>query len=187
MGNESAFVKPFADKMRQRIEQLKRELQTLRAGRANPQILDRITVDYYGTPTPLSQVSNISVPEPRVLAISVWDAKMLSQVEKAIQKSDLGINPNNDGKIIRLVIPELTQERRKELCKSVHKYGEETKVAVRGFRRDCNEGIKKGKKDGEFTEDDAKDLEEEIQKITDALIKDIDKVLQDKEKEIMTV
>ena len=174
-------------KMEKTIAALKKELSHVRAGRANPQLLDGILVDYYGTPTPISQVGNISAPEPRMLLVSVWDAKMLGAVEKAIQKSDLGINPSNDGKVIRLVMPELTQERRAELAKTIHKKGEESKVAVRSIRRDANEAFKKDKKSSDITEDDYNDLEKEVQAATDDFIKKIDGIVKDKEQEIMEV
>lgn len=175
------------DKMEKTNAALRRELATLRAGRANPQVLDRILVDYYGTPTPISQVGNVSVPEPRLLAITLWDASMLSEVEKAIQKSDLGINPTNDGKIIRLAFPELTEERRKELVKVAKKKGEESKVALRSIRRDANDQIAKDLKAKVMTEDDAKYYEKEIQKVTDDYIKKCDADVAAKEKEIMEV
>lgn len=181
------IIENAAERMDKTIAVLKRDLGTLRAGRANPQVLDRITVDYYGTPTPINQLGNISSPEPRMLMISLWDQKMISAVEKEIQKSEIGINPTNDGKFIRLIFPELTEERRKDLVKVIRKKGEEAKVAVRSIRRDMNEQIKKAKKDGEITEDDQKNLEDKAQKTTDAKIKDIDKVIADKEKEIMEV
>lgn len=175
------------EKMGKTIAVLVKELSSLRAGRANAQVLDRILVDYYGTPTPVKQVGNISSPEPRLLMITPYDPSMLNPVEKAIQKSDLGINPSNDGKCIRLVFPELTEERRKDLVKVVRKKGEDSKVAIRSIRRDAIEQIKKQKKDGEVTEDDQKKLEEQAQKLTDSTIKDIDKIVVDKEKEIMEV
>lgn len=175
------------DKMSKTINVLKQELSSLRAGRANAQVLDRITVDYYGTMTPINQLGNISTPEPRMLIISLWDTKMIPAVEKAIQKSDLGINPANDGKIIRLVFPELTEERRKDLVKTVRKKGEESKVAVRSIRRDTIEQIKKQKKDSVITEDDQKRMEEKAQKLTDDAIKEIDGILTAKEKEILSV
>ena len=174
-------------KMGKTLSVVQADLATLRAGRANPQILDKITVDYYGTPTPLNQLGNISSPEPRMLVIALWDQKMISAVEKAIQKSDIGINPSNDGKVIRLVIPELNEERRKELCKQVRKQVEEGKVAVRSIRRDAMETVKKMKKDSVITEDDLKDAETELQKVTDARIKDLDKICAEKEKEIMSI
>ena len=175
------------ERMNKTINVLKSELSSLRAGRANAQVLDRITVDYYGTMTPIPQLGNISTPEPRMLVISLWDAKMINAVEKAIQKSDLGIHPANDGKVIRLVFPELTEERRKDLVKTVRKKGEESKVAIRAIRRDTMEQIKKQKKDSEITEDDQKQLETKLQKQTDDFIKEIDAILADKEKEILSV
>ena len=175
------------EKMGKTISVLKQELSGLRAGRANAQVLDRITADYYGTPTPINQMGNISAPEPRLLVIAPYDPSALKEIEKALQKSDLGINPSNDGKVIRLVFPELTEERRRDLVKVVKKKGEEAKVAIRSIRRDANETIKKQKKNGEITEDDQKIMEEDAQKATDASIKDIDKIIADKEKEIMEV
>ena len=175
------------EKMNKTISVMKQEYNSLRAGRANPQALDRIMVDYYGLPTPINQVGNISVPEPRMLIIALWDTKMIPAVEKAIQKSDLGINPANDGKVIRLIFPELTQERRKELAKVIRKKAEESKVAVRSIRRDAMEDIKKQKKDNLLTEDDQKKLEEKVQKLTDEKVKEIDTIAQAKEKEIMSV
>ena len=174
-------------KMEKTVAALTKEYSTLRAGRANPQILDKIVVDYYGSPTPLSGVANISSPEPRMLVIAPWEAKMIGPIEKAIQKSDLGINPSNDGKVVRLMIPELNEERRKELCKQVKKMAEEGKVAIRNSRRDALEAIKKLKKDSKITEDDQKAAETEMQKVTDAKIKEIDKISADKEKEIMSI
>ena len=173
------------EKMGKTVAVLVKELSSLRAGRASAQVLDRILVDYYGSPTPVNQVGNISSPEPRLLVITPYDPSVLNPLEKAIQKSDLGINPSNDGKCIRLVFPELTEERRKELVKAVRKKGEDSKVAIRSIRRDAIEQIKKQKKDGEVTEDDQKKLEEQAQKLTDSTIKDIDKIIADKEKEIM--
>ncbi len=180
-------IKAAGEKMDKTIAVIKRELSTLRAGRANPQILDRITVDYYGTPTPLNQLGNISSPEPRLLVIAPWESKMIPLIEKEIQKSDIGINPSNDGKVIRLVVPELNEERRKELCKQVRKQVEEGKVAVRSIRRDTMDALKKMKKDSQITEDDMKLAETEMQKVTDNHIKELDKVGEDKEKEIMSV
>lgn len=168
-------------------EVLKHEMVALRAGRANPQLLDRIMVDYYGTQTPLNQMANIMSPEPRMLTISLWDTKAIPLVEKAIQKSDLGLNPSNDGKIIRLVIPELNEERRKDLLKVVKKTAEDAKVAIRSIRRDAMDQFKKLKKDSQITEDDQKKAEEELQKVTEAAIKDLDKIAEEKEKEIMAV
>ncbi len=175
------------ERMQKTIAVLRSELGGLRAGRANAQLLDRILVDYYGTPTPIQQLGNISTPEPRMLLISVWDVKAIPAVEKAIQKSDLGINPSNDGKVIRLLFPELNEERRKELVKVIKKKGEESKVAIRAIRRDANEQIKKDEKDKLITEDDRKSLDDKVQKLTDELIKEIDGILAAKEKEILAV
>ena len=175
------------EKMKKSCEVYEREMMSLRAGRANPQLLDRIMVDYYGTPTPINQIGNISSPEPRLLVIAPWEAKMIPQVEKAIQKSDLGLNPSNDGKLIRLVFPELNEERRKDLTKVASKGAEETKVAIRSIRRDAIEQIKKLKKNSEITEDDQRDAEEDMQKITDKAIKEVDEIYAKKEKEIMEV
>ncbi len=180
-------IETAKDKMNKTIAVFKRDLTGLRAGRANAQLLERITAEYYGTHTPITQMCNISSPEPRLLVISPYDPSALTPIEKAIQKSELGINPSNDGKIIRLVFPELTEERRKELVKTVRKKGEESKVAIRAIRRDAMELVKKQKKDGELTEDDQKKLEEQAQKLTDGMIKDIDTIMADKEKEIMEV
>jgi len=180
-------IKTAGSKMDKTIAIIQKDLNTLRAGRANPQILDKITVDYYGTPTQLNQVGNISSPEPRLLVIAPWEPKMIGPIEKAIQKSDIGINPSNDGKVIRLLVPELTGERRKELCKQVKKMIEEGKVALRAIRRDAMEQIKKLKKDSAITEDDQKIAEKDLQKVTDQHIEQIDKVGADKEKEIMSV
>ena len=175
------------EKMKKSCEVYEREMMSLRAGRANPQLLDRIMVDYYGTPTPINQIGNISSPEPRLLVIAPWEAKMIPQIEKAIQKSDLGINPSNDGKIIRLVFPELNEERRRDLTKVASKGAEETKVAIRSIRRDAIEQIKKLKKNSEITEDDQRDAEEDMQKLTDKAVKDVDEICAKKEKEIMEV
>ena len=179
--------KNIQEKIEKTLTVLKHELSTLKAGRANPSLLDRISVEYYGAATPLNQLANIAAPEPRVLTISPWDAKSIPLIEKAILKSDLGINPSNDGKMIRLVIPQLTEERRKDLVKVVKKLGEESKVAIRNIRRDANEHLKKLKKDGEITEDNLKKSEENIQKITDKFIKEADKAVEVKEKEILEV
>ena len=175
------------EKMNKSIEVLKRELSSLRAGRANPQVLDRILVDYYGAQTPISQLANISVPEPRMLAISLWDPSTLGLVEKAILASDLGINPSNDGKVIRLVFPELTEERRRDLTKQVKKFGEDCKVAIRSVRRDAMDGLSKQEKDNLMTEDDRKQAEKEVQKLTDKSKKTVDEVISAKESEIMSV
>lgn len=180
-------IETAKEKMAKTIAVLHRDLSSLRAGRANAQVLDRIMVDYYGTPTPVNQVGNISSPEARMLVITPYDPSLLNPLEKAIQKSDLGINPSNDGKCIRLIFPELTEERRKELAKTIQKKGEESKVAIRSIRRDAIEQIKKAQKDSEITEDDRKKLEDQAQKLTDSYIKDIDKIVSDKQKEIMEV
>ena len=180
-------IKSAGTKMDNTIGIIKSDLATLRAGRANPQILDKITVDYYGTPTAIKNVGNISSPEPRLLVIAPWEPKMIGPIEKAIQKSDIGINPSNDGKVIRLMVPELTGERRKELCKQVKKMTEEGKVAIRNIRRDAMETIKKLKKDSIITEDDQKIAEKDLQKVTDSHIEELDKIGAEKEKEIMSV
>ena len=181
------IIKTVEEKMHKTVAIVVKDLSTLRAGRANPQILDKITVDYYGTPTALNQVGNISSPEPRMLVIAPWEPKMIGPIEKAILKSDLGINPSNDGKVVRIMIPELNEERRKELCKQVKKMTEEGKVAVRNTRRDAMDAVKKLKKDSQITEDEQKTAETELQKVTDAKIKEIDKISADKEKEIMSI
>jgi ribosome recycling factor len=180
-------IETAKDKMNKTIAVFKRDLSGLRAGRANAQLLERITAEYYGTHTPIPQMANISSPEPRLLVITPYDPTALSPIEKAIQKSELGINPTNDGKIIRLVFPELTEERRKDLVKTVRKKGEESKVAIRSIRRDAMEIVKKQRKDSEITEDDQKKLEDQMQKLTDNMIKDIDVIMAEKEKEIMEV
>ena len=179
-------IKVFADKMDKSYNNMLEEFSTIRAGRANPKIVSRITVDYYGSPTPLQQVGNITVPEARIIQIQPWETSMLKQIERAINMSDIGINPTNDGKVIRLVFPELTEERRQDLVKDVRKKGETAKVAVRNIRRDANEYLKKlGKQD--VSEDEIKDLEDEVQKETHKKIKEIDKAVDEKIKEIMTV
>ena len=175
------------EKMGKCREVYKREMIALRAGRANPQMLDRIMVDYYGTPTPIPQVGGVSSPEARLLLINPWEAKMIPAIEKAIQKSDLGINPQNDGKVIRLVFPPTNEERRKDLTKVARKGAEDTKVAIRSIRRDAIEQFKKLKKNSEITEDDERKAEEDIQKLTDKAIKEVDEVCAAKEKEIMEV
>jgi ribosome recycling factor len=175
------------EKMGKSREVYQREMIALRAGRANPQMLDRIMVDYYGTPTPIPQVGGVSSPEARLLLINPWEAKMIPAIEKAIQKSDLGINPQNDGKVIRLVFPPTNEERRKELTKVARKSAEDTKVAIRSIRRDAIEQFKKLKKNSEITEDDERKAEEDIQKLTDKAIKEVDEVCAAKEKEIMEV
>ena len=182
-----AVIDTAKEKMNKTLAVTQKELSTLRAGRANPQVLDKIQVDYYGTMSPINAVGNMSVPEPRMLVIAPWEPKMVGVIEKAILKSDLGITPSNDGKVIRLVFPELTEERRKDLCKQVRKQVEEGKVAIRAIRRDANEQIKKMKKDSVITEDDAKDAEAELQKATDNAVKEADRISAEKEKEIMSV
>ena len=173
--------------MEKTIQNLEEEFNTIRVGRANPHILDKITVDYYGTPTPLQQVGNISVPEARMLLIQPWDSSLIKEIEKAIQASDVGINPSNDGKVIRLVFPELTEEKRKEESKEVKKKGEQAKVAIRNIRRDAMDFFKKERKENAITEDDQKDLEEKLQKMTDEYIKKVDKRIDAKIKEVMSV
>ena len=179
--------KVYDDKMLKTIEVAKSNFASVRAGRANAGVLDRIMVEYYGTPTPLNQVAAVSSPDPRTLVIQPWDATLLRAIEKAIQTSDLGINPQNDGRVIRLAFPQLTEERRKELGKQVRKYGEEGKVAVRNIRRDAMEDFKKMKKNGELTEDDQKSMEKELQDLTDKRCKDIDDLTAKKEAELMAV
>lgn len=179
--------KATEDKMKKTINVLKEELAGLRAGRANPSVLDKIFVDYYGASTPINQLGNISVPEPRIISIQPWDAKILKEIEKAIQKSEIGINPSNDGKVIRLIFPILTEERRKELTKVVKKHGEDAKVAIRSIRRDAIDHLKAQKKNGELTEDDLKTAEKDMQNITDKYIAEIDKVVEAKDKEILEV
>ncbi|MCC2230275.1 ribosome recycling factor [Hominifimenecus microfluidus] len=177
----------FEDKMEKTMENLGSEFAAIRAGRANPALLNKIMVDYYGTPTPIQQVANISVPEARMMQIQPWDKSLIKAIEKAINTSDLGINPGNDGTVIRLVFPELTGERRKELAKDVKKKGDAAKVAIRNIRRDANDKIKKAEKAGEMTEDDVKTAENDIQKMTDKYIAKVDKATEEKTKEIMTV
>ena len=174
-------------KMEKRIDGLVSEFKTIRAGRANASVLDKIAIDYYGTMTPVQQVGSISSPEPRMLVIQPWDASVLSEIEKAINKSDLGISPQNDGKVIRLTFPPLTEERRRELVKTVKKYAEEAKVQIRNVSRDALEMYKKQKKDGEVTEDDLKTIEKDIQNMTDKYVKEIDDITSDKEKEITEI
>lgn len=177
----------FEEKMEKSLNNLNNEFATIRAGRANPHVLDRITVDYYGTPTPIQQVGNVSVPEARMIVIQPWDVSILKEVERAINASDLGITPTNDGKLIRLVFPELTEERRKELVKDIKKKGENAKVAIRNIRRDAIDAVKKkGKEDG-ISEDEIKDYEDDIQKSTDTYVKKVDAVVESKSDEIMTV
>lgn len=177
----------FEDKMKKSISVLESEMKAVRAGRANPAILDKVTVEYYGAQSPLTQIASVSVPDARSILIQPWDASILSEIEKAILKSDLGITPNNDGKAVRLNFPPLTEERRKELVKGIRKRGEDAKVAIRSIRRDAMEDAKTQKKNGEITEDDVKNIEKDIQKLTDNYIKDIDTIISAKEKEILEV
>ena len=181
------IIRPYEEKMGKSVTALEHEYMNIRAGRANPHLLDKITVEYYGTPTAMQQVANISVPEARMIQIQPWDKSLIKAIEKAIIASDLGITPNNDGKVIRLVFPELTEERRKTLAKDVKKKGDAAKVAVRNIRRDANDAFKKQNKAGDITEDEQKDYEEEIQKLTDQYVAEIDKLIEAKTKEIMTV
>ncbi len=178
---------PFEEKMKKSLDNLKEEYASIRAGRANPHLLDKLRVDYYGQPSPLQSVANISVPEARIIQIQPWESKLIKEIEKTILASDLGLTPSNDGKVIRLVFPELTEERRKELVKDVKKKAEGAKVAVRNIRREANDIIKKAAKNNEISEDEQDKIEEEIQKITDKYIADIDKVMEDKSKEVLTV
>ncbi len=178
-------LKVYDDKMTKTMANLDGELGTIRAGRANPNVLNRIKVDYYGTPSPIQQVANVSVPEPRMIQIQPWEKNMLKVIEKAIQVSDLGIHPTNDGTMIRLIFPELTEERRKELVKDVKKKGEAAKVAIRNIRRDGNDALKK-MKGTEISEDEIKDMETELQKLTDKYVKEVDKAVESKSKEVMT-
>ena len=183
----SERVQAYEDKMVKAMEFLKNDLQTIRAGRANPHVLDKIRVDYYGTPTPIQQLANISVPEARMIQIAPWDKKSLKDIERAILASDVGINPNNDGSVIRLIFPELTEDRRKELAKDVQKRSEGVKVTIRNARRDGNDEFKKLRKDSQISEDDEKDFQTELQKLTDKYIAKVDQVAEEKKKEIMTV
>ncbi|MCR1843275.1 ribosome recycling factor [Murimonas intestini] len=180
-------IQIYDTKMTKTYDNLMAEFGAVRAGRANPHVLDRIMVDYYGTPTPIQQVGNVTVPEARMIQIQPWDASLVKAIEKAIMVSDLGINPNNDGKVIRLVFPELTEERRKELVKDVKKKGEAAKVAVRNIRRDANDAFKKLKKSADVSEDEIAELEEEVQKLTDKYVKEIDKAVEEKSGEILKV
>lgn len=180
-------IKLYDTKMTKSYDNLLSEFGGIRAGRANPHVLDKIRVDYYGTMTPLQQVGNVTVPEPRVLQIQPWDSTMVKAIEKAINISELGIHPNNDGKIIRLIFPEVTEERRKELVKDVKKKGENAKVAIRNIRRDGNDAFKKLSKSSEISEDELEVLEDEIQKLTDKYIREVDKAVDEKSREILTV
>ena len=180
-------IKDIEGRMQKSVDNLKEEYVTIRAGRANPHILDRLRVDYYGTPTPIQQVANVSVPEARMIQIQPWESSLIKEIEKAILCSDLGITPTNDGKCIRIVFPELTEERRKELVKDIKKMAEEAKVAVRAVRRDGIDEAKTKQKNSEITEDELKNAENDIQKLTDKKIEEVDKILENKEKEIMSV
>lgn len=180
-------LKIYEEKMQKTMNNLNEEYGGIRAGRANPHVLDKLRVDYYGTPTPIQQVANVNVPEPRMIQIQPWEASMVKAIEKAIMTSDLGINPTNDGKLIRLVFPELTEERRKELAKDVKKKGENAKVAIRNIRRDGNDAFKKLAKGEDISEDEIKDLEDALQKLTDKYIANVDKAIDEKSKEILTV
>ena len=180
-------IKEFENKMIKSLDALKEDYSTIRAGRANPHILDKIKVEYYGTPTSLQQVANISVPEARMIQIQPWESSLIKEIEKAIMVSDLGITPNNDGKVIRLIFPELTEDRRKELAKDIKKKGDNAKVAVRNIRRDANDDIKKQNKASDISDDEAKNAEDEVQKLTDKYVAAIDKAVEEKTTEILTV
>ena len=182
-----ARLNQYDEKMSKSVDALVAEYASIRAGRANPHILDKLKVDYYGTPTPFQQVANISVPEARMLQIQPWEASLIKEIEKAILNSDLGLVPNNDGKVVRIMFPELTEDRRKELVKDIKKKAENAKVAVRNIRRDANDAFKKQSKANEISEDEAKQLEAEIQKLTDKYVAEIDDTMENKSKEIMTV
>lgn len=177
----------FEEKMSKSVDALKEEFTTIRAGRANPHILDKLRVDYYGTPSTIQQVANVSVPEARMIQIQPWESSLIKDIEKAILISDIGITPNNDGKVIRLVFPELTEDRRKELAKDVKKKGDNAKVAIRNIRRDANDAFKKQNKDNEISDDELKDAEGEVQKLTDKYVAAIDKAIEEKTTEILTV
>ena len=181
-----ARVQVYSEKMQKAYEFLAADFAAIRAGRANPHVLDQLRVDYYGTPTPIQQVGNVTVPEARIIQIAPWEKSLIKEIEKAIMTSDIGINPSNDGSVIRLVFPELTEDRRKDLVKEVKKKGEEGKVAIRNIRRDGNDAFKKLAK-SEVSEDEIKGLEDELQKLTDKYVKDIDALIDSKSKEIMTV
>lgn len=182
-----ADIKEFEDKMSKTLDTLYEDYATIRAGRANPHILDKIRVDYYGTPTPLQQVANVSVPEARMIQIQPWESSLIKEIEKMIMVSDLGITPNNDGKVIRLIFPELTEDRRKEIVKDIKKKGENAKVAIRNVRRDANDFFKKQNKDNIISEDEYKNIEADVQKLTDKYIAEVDKAVEEKSKEILTV
>ena len=182
-----ADIKEFEDKMGKTLDTLYEDYATIRAGRANPHILDKIRVDYYGTPTPLQQVANVSVPEARMIQIQPWESSLIKEIEKMIMVSDLGITPNNDGKVIRLIFPELTEDRRQEIVKDIKKKGENAKVAIRNVRRDANDFFKKQNKDNLISEDEYKNIEADVQKLTDKYIAEVDKAVEEKSKEILTV
>ena len=182
-----ARLNVFEEKMEKTMHNLGEEFGSIRAGRANPHVLDKLRVDYYGTPSPIQSVANVSVPEPRMIQIQPWEASLVKAIEKAILTSDLGLNPSNDGKVIRLVFPELTEERRKDLSKDVKKKGEDAKVALRNIRRDAIDTVKKMGKTDDISEDEIKDLENQIQKLTDKFVAKVDKAVEDKTKEILTV
>lgn len=182
-----ARLEQYNIKMSKSLDTLAEEYSAIRAGRANPRLLDKIRVDYYGQPSPIQNVANVSVPEARVIQIQPWESRLIKEIEKAIIASDLGLTPSNDGKVIRLVFPELTEERRKEIVKDVKKRAENCKVAIRNIRRDANDAIKKMSKANEISEDEVKDLEDEIQKLTDKFIDKIDKLMEEKSKEVLTV
>ncbi len=184
--NKSDYVQ-YTDKMDKTIEVMQTNFAAVRAGRANAAVLDQIRVDYYGTPTPINQIASIASPDPRTLTIQPWDGSTMKLIEKAIQQSDLGINPQNDGRLIRLLFPQLTEERRKELIKQIRKYGEESKTAIRNIRRDAMEDFKAQKKKSEITEDDQKNAEKDIQKLTDDYVKQIDQLVEKKEKELSEI
>ena len=180
-------LKKCKEKMQKTLDSLDREFKSVKAGRANPSVLDRVNVDYYGTPTPINQMAAVSVAEARILVIQPWDVSTLTTIEKAIQKSDIGINPTNDGKVLRLTFPQLTEEKRKELCKDIKKMGEEAKVAVRSARRDTMDKLKTMKKNSEITEDDLKNAEKDVQKLTDNFCAEADSMVSAKEKEVMSI
>ncbi|MCI8409185.1 MAG: ribosome recycling factor [Lachnospiraceae bacterium] len=180
-------MEQFEEKMKKSIQSLTEEYATIRAGRANPHVLDKIMVDYYGQPSPLQTVANISVPEARVIQIQPWEASLVKDIEKALLVSDLGLTPNTDGKTIRLVFPELTEERRKDLVKDIKKKGENAKVAIRNIRRDANDTVKKQNKASEISDDEAKQMEDKIQKLTDKYVAEVDKMIENKSDEIMTI
>ena len=181
------MIKKYTEKMQKSVDSLEREYNSIRAGRANPHVLDKIKIDYYGTPTPLQQVGNITVPEPRILCIQPWETSLLKTIEKEIQQSDIGIHPSNDGKVIRLIFPELTEEHRKDLVKDVKKKAEAAKVAIRNIRRDANDALKKANKNSEITEDELKTQQSKVQKETDKYIKIVDDAMEKKSQEILTV